>query len=156
MRRLLLVLAMLVSLWPVAVIANAAISGASSSSNGSSGNGSSTPNTAAPSAAQPDYAGLKSLQRREGQLLQRLHNSPSLNGVADNGLAQAADQLATDFQAWESTNAGLDVQADKVESLEATVARRVATFAAHPSQAGLNEFNQAVSAYNANVRAIGG
>jgi hypothetical protein len=155
MRRLLLVLAMLLSLWPVAVIANAAIQGSSRSSNGSTAKGS-TPTTGAPSARQPDYAGLRSLQHRRDQLLQRLRTSRSLDGVADLGLAQVASQLATDFQSWESANSGLDARADKFDRLDVTVALRVAAFAAHPSRPALNELNQAVSAYNANVTASGG
>lgn len=154
MRRVLLVLSMLISLWPVAVIANAAITGSSSSSKSTSDNGTSNPPSATtPTPGQPDYAGLKRLQGREYQLLQRLHNSQALHGVPDSGLAQAASQLVTDYQAWRSNNSGLDARADKIEGLEATVAQRVLTFTSHPSQAALNGFNQSVAAYNANVSA---
>jgi hypothetical protein len=153
-RRFLLVLAMLISLWPVAVIANAAITGSSDSSNSTSDSGtSSSPSVNNATASQPDYAGLKRLQDREGQLLQQLHNSQSLHGVADPGLAEAARHLVADYQAWHSSNSGLDARADKIEALEATVAQRVVTFASHPSQAALNAFNQGVAAYNADVSA---
>jgi hypothetical protein len=151
MRRVLLVLAMLISLWPVAVLTNAAIAGSSGSSKRTSDNGTSSPRTSSPTAGQPDYAGLKRLQDRESQLLQRLHNSQALHGVPDSGIAQAAGQLVVDYQAWRSSNSGLDARADKIDDLEATVAQRVDTFASHPSQAALNAFNQAVAAYNANV-----
>ncbi len=78
MRRGLLVVSMLVSLWPVAVIANAAIKQSSGSSSSSNTGSSAAPSSASPSAPQPDYAALNGLQRREYQLLQRLHNSQSI------------------------------------------------------------------------------
>jgi hypothetical protein len=145
-RRALLVLAMLFSLWPVGVIAVAATNGSSNKTEQSSSSGSS------PSAPQADDAGLKALQGQEDQLLQRLHNSRSLHGTADAALAEAAGQLARSYESWESENGGLDTKADKVEGLEATIAQRVATFARHPSQARLDAFNRAVADYNAGAR----
>ena len=144
MRRTLLVLAMLFSVWPVAVIAVAATNGSSNETQPSSSSNS-------PSTPQPDYARLKELQNQEGQLLQRLHNSESLHGTADAGLAQAAEQLTSEYQSWQSSNSGLNAQADKIEELEANVAQRVATFAAHPSQPAMDAFNRSVSEYDKNA-----
>jgi hypothetical protein len=153
MRRVLLVVSMLVSLWPAAVIANAAISGSSNPSNRPANATAVASGGGVNQAQQPDYAGLKGLQDRESQLLQRFHNSHSLKWIPDRGLAQTASQLAADYGTWKSTNAGLDNRADNVETLEATIANRVAAFSRHPSQARLDAFNQAVSAYTANLHA---
>jgi hypothetical protein len=153
MRRVLLVVSMLVSLWPAAVIANAAITGSSKSSNSAGNATGATPVGGVNEGKQADYAGLKALQDRESQLLERFHNSHSLKGIPDRGVAQAASQLYADYGTWESANAGLDHRADNVETLEATIANRVAAFSTHPSQARLDAFNKAVSAYNANVHA---
>jgi hypothetical protein len=144
----LLVLAMLFSLWPLAVIAAAATSGSSSKTEQSGPSSSES----SPSTPRADIAGLKALQGKEGQLLQRLHNSESLHGTADSGLAQAANELTAEYQSWQSSNSGLNAEADKVESLEAAIAQRVAAFAAHPSQSRLDAFNRAVSEYNKNAR----
>ncbi len=169
MRRVLLVVSMLVSLWPAAVIASGAIGGSSKSSN-SPANATPAPsgdgatgrsavkvdprgNLLHGEGRQPDYAGLKALNDRESQLLQRFHNSRSLNGIPDPGVAQAASQLAADYGTWESGNAGLDDRADNVETLEAAIAKCVVAFSRHPSQARLDAFNKAVSAYNKGVSA---
>jgi len=145
-RRVLLVLAMLFSLWPVAVIAVAATNGSSSKPEQSSPSGSS------PSAPQADIKGLKALQGKEEQLLQRLHNSEAVHGTADTGLAQAANELTAEYQSWQSSNSGLSAEADKVEGLEINISQSVAAFAAHPSQSGMDAFNHAVSEYNRNAR----
>jgi len=147
-RRALLVLAMLFSLWPVAVIAAAATNGSSNKTEQSSPS-SSEPS---PSAPQVDYAGLKALEGKEEQLLQRLHNSEALHGTADTGLGQAAEQLASAYQSWQSSNSGLNAQADKIEGLEANIVQRVAAFAAHPSQPAMDAFNHAVAEYDKNAR----
>jgi hypothetical protein len=184
MRRVLLVVSMLASLWPAAVIANAAIGGSIKSSNSSanaaisrSRNSSNSPADATPASSgdgatersavkvdprgnplngerrQPDYAGLKALNDRESRLLRRLHNSRSLNGIPDQGVAQTASQLAADYGTWEAGNAGLDDGADNVETRAAAIANRVAAFSRHPSQSRLDAFNMAVSAYNKAVSA---
>lgn len=154
MRRVLLVLAMLLSLWPLAVIAAAATSGSSSKTeqSGPSSTEQTSPSSSNPSTPQPDYARLKELQDQEDQLLKRFHNSEALHGTADSGLAQAANELTAEYQSWQSSNSGLNAEADKVEGLEAAIAQRVAAFGAHPSQSRLDAFNRAVSEYNKNAR----
>jgi hypothetical protein len=137
---------MALSLWPAAVIAIAATNGSSNkesaqSSNG--GGGSTTP---------PGYARLKELQGQEGQLLERFHNSASTHGTPDPGLAESAHELVSNYETWHSENGGQNAEADKAEALEALVAQRVASFAAHPSQPAMDAFNQAVNEYNSNVR----
>jgi hypothetical protein len=144
-RRVLLVLAMVVSLWPAAVIAVSVANGSSKkeTTQPSSGNGAATP---------PGYARLKELQGQEEQLLQRFHNSASTHGTADPGLAESAHDLASSYEAWETENGGQNTEADKAESLEARIAQRVAAFAAQPSQPAMDAFNQAVNEYNSHVR----
>jgi hypothetical protein len=145
-RRVLLVLAMLFSLWPAAVIAVAATGGSSSKTEQAS------PSSTSPRAPQVNYAGLKTLEGQEQKLLQRFHSSESIHGTPDTGLAQEAEQLASDYQSWQSSNSGQNAEADKVEGLEANIAQRVAAFAAHPSQSGMDAFNHSVSEYNKNAR----
>jgi hypothetical protein len=137
-RRALLVLAMLFSLWPAAVIAAAAA-------------GSSSKGTSSPSGRQPDYERLKELRDQEGQLVQRLHNSESLHGTADPGLAYEALRLASDYQSWQSSNSGLNAQTDKIEGLEVRIVQRLSAFAEHPSQPALDAFDSAVSEYDKNA-----
>jgi hypothetical protein len=137
-RRAPLMLAMLFSLWPVAVVAVAATNGSSKETDSSSNS----------SAQQADVARLKELQSQEQQLLQRFHNSGAIHGEPDPSLAVTAQELASSYETWESENGGRDSEADKYEGLEHNVAQRVATFAAHPSQSAMDAFNHAVSEYN--------
>jgi hypothetical protein len=145
-RRVLLVLAMALSLWPAAVIAVAATNGSSKTetTQPSSGSGG--------SATPPGYARLKELQGQEEQILQRFHNSASTHGTPDPGLSEAAHELVSNYETWESENGGQNAEADKAEGLEVRIAQRVASFAAHPSQPAMNAFNKAVTEYNSNVR----
>lgn len=137
---------MLVSLWPAAVIAVSVANGSSNkeTTQSSSGNGGAT--------TPPGYARLKELEGQEEQVLKRFHSSASTHGTPDPGLAESAHELVVNYEAWESENGGQDAEADKAEALEAIIAQRVATFAAHPSQPAMAAFNQAVTEYNSNVR----
>jgi hypothetical protein len=144
-RRILLVLAMALSLWPAAVIAASVANGSSNkeTSQPSSGNGGAT--------TPPGYARLKELQGQEEKLLQRFHNSAT-HGAPDPGLAESAHELVSSYETWESENGGQNAEADKAEGLEVRIAQRVASFAAHPSQSAMDAFNNAVTEYNSNVR----
>jgi hypothetical protein len=136
---------MILSLWPAAVIAIAATNGSSNETTqpSSSNGGSTTP---------PGYARLKELQGQEEQLLTRFHNSASTHGTPDAGLAESARELTSSYEAWELEHGGQNAEGDKAEGLEVTIAQRVASFAAHPSQPAMDAFNKAVTEYNSNVR----
>jgi hypothetical protein len=158
---------MVISLWPAAVIVVSFANGASSTNTAESTGGteSSEPSTAkppestetsestesAPPTPEADTAGLYALYGRLHQLLKRM-DSKSIQGTPDPALADALHKLTGDYEAWESQNAGLDSEADKIEHLELALAKRTEQFARRPSQARLDAFNHAVSKYNAGIR----
>jgi hypothetical protein len=136
MRRPLLVLAMLVSLWPLAVV----VVGVAGSSN-------STKERREGGESPTAVARLNVLAQRQKSLQQQLDKSPALHGTADPDLASAAEELATDFAAWSAANESQESDA-RLAGLAAEVDNNVAAFGKGPSEAKLNALNAAVDAYN--------
>jgi predicted component of type VI protein secretion system len=144
MRRLFLPLAMVVSLWPIGVIAVGVVNAATTQKPASVN----SPGTTVVPARPTDYTTLNRLGQREESLLSRLRNSSALRGVADEGLSRAARTLENDELSWITNDSGRDSRALNVAQQEANVANRAAALAARPSQARFDAFNTAVSAYN--------
>ena len=175
MSRLLLVIAMVVSLWPIGLIAASAATNsstteesASRSTDASSGSATtSSPDAddtttdesaggAKASPPEPDYTAYKSLRRRTDKLLKQLDASGSLHGVADPQLARRARQLAADDRDWDTANRALDSEMHRLAVAERRIAQRVAVFAAAPTQDRLDRFNAAIMQFNRTLRAVQG
>ena len=160
---MLLAVAMLVSLWPVAWIASGVVTALARPSSPSSNSASSTSQAGAPlagslsqsgsppTAAAVDVAGFRRLHSRETQILRELRSSQSAHGTPDVSLAERASTVAADLGTWESRNSRAPALAEKEARLEAAVATRVAAFARRPSPAGVDAINRAISAFNAAV-----
>jgi hypothetical protein len=170
MSRLLLVIAMLVSLWPIGLIAASAASDSSTSeesasqsagassgaANSTSGDTSTDDGSAGPqvSPPEPDYTAYKSLRRRTDKLLKRLDASRSLEGVANPRVAGQARQLAADYADWDAANGELDSDLHRLAVAQRRIAQRVAVFAADPTQQRLDRFNAAIDQFNRTLRAV--
>jgi hypothetical protein len=164
MRRMLLAVSMVVSLWPVAWIASGVIAAVSKSPSSSSDSASSTHQSDAAqttssteqggsptTAATVDVVGFRRLHTREVQLLQQLRTSQSTKGSPDVRLSEGASALVADLGTWESRNTGAPALAEKEARLEAALAERIAEFARGPSQRRLGAINEAISTFNAVV-----
>jgi hypothetical protein len=148
---------MLLSLWPVGAVAASIAS--TPSTTVSTPAQSQTDYASAPSTtvstpqSQTDYATLKQLSQREDLLLSRLHASSVRQGVADQGVAQDALRLGSDYSLWINLNSSADPRTKNIAEQQANVANRAAAFAAQPSQALVDLFNSAIAAYNAAISA---
>jgi hypothetical protein len=172
--RVLLVIAMVVSLWPVGVIAATAASDSSTSdepttqstetasdsgttttdgANQDSSDESTSTETPPP---DPDVAAYKALRRRTNKLLKALDASSSLHGVADTQLARRARQLGADYAAWDDANGQLDSDLHRLAVAERRITQRVATFSAAPTQQRLDRFNAAIEQFNRTLRDVQG
>jgi hypothetical protein len=174
MTRLLLVFAMLVSLWPIGLIAATAATDSSTTDESTSQTTTDStskadssppadttttdedPQGSQASPPDPDYAAYKALHQRTNKLLKQLDASNSLHGVADAQLARRARTLAADYRDWDASNGELDSKLHRLAIAERRIAQRVAVFAAAPTQARLDHFNAAITQYNSTVRAVQG
>jgi hypothetical protein len=165
MRRALLVLAMTVSLWPLAAIALSFASDTNTTANASQADDSpdlsadianeyatsgsrSAPARATPPAPQPQVGRLKSLDHRLDRLLGDFKHSSSLSGTVDRVLSLRADDLARALADWRRDNAGRDSTASRFAAAEQRLSKRLAVFARAPTQERLNRFNAAIDSYN--------
>jgi hypothetical protein len=135
MRRTLLVVAMVVSLWPLALVVSAVAN--SGSHNADNGN----------SAEQAAESELKALNQRQEALQHQLHSSQALHGTSDESLALTATELSRAFAAW-SVKAKPDEQSERVAILASELDSAIAGFAQSPSESGLTVVNKAGTALN--------
>ncbi|MGH2798691.1 MAG: hypothetical protein ACRDM0_13690 [Thermoleophilaceae bacterium] len=173
MSRLLLVIAMVVSLWPIGLIAASAATDssttdepASQSTDASSGPATSTSGdtddtptdngtgSADASPPEPDDTAYKSLRRRTDRLLKQLDASDALHGVADPQLGRRARQLAADYAEWDAANGPLDSDLHRLAVAERRIAQRLGVFAAAPTQDRLDRVNAAIKQFNRTLRAV--
>jgi hypothetical protein len=173
-KRVLLVIAMVVSLWPVGVIAAVAASDSATTdepTTQTTETGSASDTTTADGADQdsadhttstetpppdPDITAYKALRRRTDKLLKQLDASASLHGVADTQLARRARNLAADYDAWDDANGDLDADLHRMAVTERRIAQRVAVFSAAPTQQRLDRFNAAIEHFNRTLRDVQG
>jgi hypothetical protein len=174
-RRMLLVIAMVVSLWPIGLIAATAATDSSTtdepatqSTDTSSDAGTTTPGSADNSSTdkdatdtessppEPDYTAYKSLRRRTDKRLKQLDASASLHGVADPQLARRAHQLAADYDDWDDANGELDSDLHRLAVAQRRIAQRIAVFASAPTQQRLDRFNTAIEQFNRTLRDVRG
>lgn len=143
MRRALLILAMLLSLWPIAFLA---VSLASDNSTISQQSDSSAPADASGAATSQLEARAKALDKRVRSLLNDFHASPSLKGVRDPTLSRQAGRLAQALSNWQASND--NEQLRQLTFGQQRVVNAVAAFAHAPTQAKLDRFTASVDDYN--------
>jgi hypothetical protein len=172
-KRVLLVIAMVVSLWPVGVIVAVAASDSSTtdeptaqsmetSTDSDTTSGDSDQDAADDTTStetpppDPDITAYKALRWRTDKLLKQLDVSASLHGVADAQLARRARNLAADYGAWDDANGDLDADLHRLAVAERRIAQRVAVFSAAPTQQRLDRFNAAIAQFNRTLRDVQG
>jgi hypothetical protein len=167
-RRVLLVIAMVVSLWPIGLVVATAASDSSTDEQTTTQSTDTTVSDAATTALdgadddtgtetpapEPDVTAYKALRRRADKLLKQLEASSSLHGAADTQLARRARNLAADYGAWDDANGQLDSDLHRLAVAERRVAQRVAAFSAAPTQQRLDRFNAAIEQFNRTLHAI--
>lgn len=164
MSRVVLVLAMVLSLWPAGAIALVATSDSTDSAAGSdpsvgaSASTQASSDDASESTSVPpvNYDRLKRLGSELNEVLSDFKASSSLSGTADQPLASRARDTAQSLDNWEGEAIGsgpaVDRKAIMVARRERAIAAAVASFADAPSQARLDRFNAAIKAYNRLIR----
>lgn len=162
MRRVVLIAAMVLSLWPLGAIAAVALTGngsdsttqserdsGSSSLSGHSAPGTDTARTSVTPAPEPNCAALSKLVAREHQLLTVLEQTHVSAGVAVPSLRQKATRLALEIGAWESRNDSLADHGLRVfVHARERLAVNMAAFADTPSQYSIGRLNKSITATN--------
>jgi hypothetical protein len=170
MSRFWLVLAMVVSLWPIAFVAVSVATDDSTTGQSIApaqgavaeaprGNESTTKGnggTAQSPSSEPDVRAYRALQRRSEKLLKQLDKSSAIRGVDQPSIAGRARALARDYAAWDAANGSPDPDLHRLDVAERRIALRVAAFAAAPSQARLDRFNDEITHYNRTLHDVQG
>jgi hypothetical protein len=169
--RVFLVIAMVVSLWPVGFIAVSAATDSSTES-ASQPTGAPSPAETTPSAdandgsipdagsetspPEPDLTAYRALRRRADSLLKQLDASSAYRGVVDAQLARRAQHLAAAYGDWDRANGELDPGLHRLAGAERRIAQRLAAFAGAPTQRRLDRFKAAIRQFNRTLRAVQG
>lgn len=168
MTRVLLISALVVSLWPAGAIAAIFINGAGKrdTADTTSSSDTQTPPDVAPSgtgtdsidAAPPtseaDYDSLNRIDKRLSIVLDEARNSSGTHGVPDPALARKAKTVAHREARWLRENQSqAEPAAAEVARTGERLAGAVSHFARDPSPARLDSVNSGIRKYNAAIRA---
>jgi hypothetical protein len=174
MTRVLLVLALVVSLWPAAVIALAADRLLGSAEGDERAASSGAPTTAAarapsraapattseepatPNPGSPDIAGLDALRDETADLVVALNASTAaIAGQPDAILADEALEVEGRIVAWQEANEDTSVDAEFFAALFADIASAIADFATAPSPESKARVDEAVDRQRRETRRDG-
>jgi hypothetical protein len=166
-KRLLLVCAMILSLWPVAFIALSLATAEEAPSDTRSAGDSSADEAAVDELEadadaivddepaeddfgppEPDCATVRRLKRRSDRLDRRFQKVQLTEGVAIPDIAAGARALVRAQRRWLRANAGTDQQELNLMQRQLAVHQAIATLSEAPDQARLDAFNGAVKRYN--------
>lgn len=158
MRRMMLILAMVVSLWPAAFIVVSIANGKESSGGRETQTGtSSETQTETSSETQAGTssetvatakAQLNELEQEQVSLQHESHASPALRGTADPHLTAAARALATRWSTWSSEYGSLEPASGHWATLLVTLDTDLAQLGERPTNASIAAVNADVTALN--------
>jgi hypothetical protein len=101
-----------------------------------------------PPKPQPDSGELRRIDKRVDSVLSDLDVSGVLNGYADFGLAESADEAEAKAQAWLAANEGRSAMHTKFAKALSKFFRRVSDLANSPSEYAVDLVNRSISQLN--------